>query len=135
MRTLQQISLTCLFLGSALSWAGAQEPTTKKELSTWMKSKLVHSQSILEGMASGDFDQIAASAQTMNNLSKIESFVRGRFPKYRSHLTAFQEANEEIISQANDKNLEGVALGFNQLTLSCIQCHKQLRAQTNAEKK
>jgi cytochrome c556 len=34
---------------------------------------------------------------------------------------------DEIIRQANQDNLEGVTLGFNQLTVSCVQCHKHLR--------
>ena len=97
------------------------------EPSIWMKKKLDYSQNILAGLANADFDKIAENAQAMQGLSKVESFVRGRTPGYRSQLDFFQEANAEIIKQANKDNLEGSALAFTQLTISCVNCHKKLR--------
>ncbi|QDU26209.1 hypothetical protein ETAA8_12840 [Anatilimnocola aggregata] len=96
-------------------------------VSFWMKKKLDFSRHILEGIASGDCDKIAQSAQTMRSLGKIEAFMRGRNPGYRGQLQAFDMSLDEIIRQANKDNIEGVTLGFNQLTVSCVQCHKQMR--------
>ena len=95
--------------------------------SFWMKKKLDLSQRILGGLATADFDTIAASAESMRNLSKVESFVRGQAPGYRTQLQIFDEANAEIIRQAQKDNVDGVALAFTQLTISCVNCHKQLR--------
>ena len=96
--------------------------------SLWMKKKLEHSQNILSGLASGDFDKIAENAEAMQGLSKIEWFIRGRTPGYRTQLEIFLDANAEIIKQAKQDNLEGSTLAFTQLTISCVNCHKQLRA-------
>jgi hypothetical protein len=96
-------------------------------VSFWMKKKLELSKNVLEGIASGDCDQIAQSARTMRGLSKIEAFMRARNPGYRGQLLTFEMSLDEIIRQANQDNLEGVTLGFNQLTVSCVQCHKHLR--------
>jgi hypothetical protein len=48
-------------------------------------------------------------------------------PGYRTQLEVFNDANEQIIRQAQKDNVEGAALAFTQLTISCVNCHKQLR--------
>ena len=93
-----------------------------------MKKKLDYSQNILSGLASGDFDKIVENAEAMQGLSKVEWFIRGRTPGYRTQLEIFLDANGEIIKQAKQDNLEGSTLAFTQLTISCVNCHKQLRA-------
>lgn len=121
-------------LAAAGSFADAQEPKVKdgqeKEHSTsfWMERKLRLSQELLAGITAADFDKIAASAQAMRTLNKVEAFVRSRTPGYRTQLQIFDESLEEIVRQADRDNVEGAALGFTQLTISCVNCHKQLRA-------
>jgi hypothetical protein len=113
------------------SFAAAQEKQPPadgaNEPSIWMKKKLDYSQNILAGLANADFDQVAENAQAMQGLSKLEWFIRGRTPGYRVQLEIFQDANAEIITQAKQDNLEGSALAFTQLTISCVNCHKHLR--------
>jgi len=108
-----------------------QSATTKIDdpvkFNVWMDVKLEHSQQLLAGLAEGDFPAIAKSAQQLKALSKIEGFVRRGFPGYATQLRSFEFAVEEIERQAAKENIEGVALGFQQLTLSCVNCHKQLR--------
>ena len=96
-------------------------------MSFWMTKKLEYSQNILAGLATGDFDKIVANAQSMRNLSKIEGFVRGQTPGYRTQLHLFEESADEIIRQAKKDNVEGATLAFAQLTISCVNCHKHLR--------
>jgi cytochrome c556 len=74
----------------------------------------------------------------MQSLSRFEAFVRGRSPEYRAQMQIFQDANREIVLQAKRKSVEGAALGFTQLTISCVNCHKNLRspqAQDSPERK
>ncbi|QDT00249.1 hypothetical protein [Adhaeretor mobilis] len=97
------------------------------EFNVWMDVKLEQSQQLLAGLAQGDFPAIAKSAQQLQALSKIEGFVRRGFPGYGTQLRSFEFAVEEIERQAKKESIEGVALGFQQLTLSCVNCHKQLR--------
>jgi hypothetical protein len=101
--------------------------TKSQPASFWMKKKLDYSQNILAGIANADFDKIAESAQSMQSLSKVEGFIRGQMPGYRTQLEAFLDANAEIIRQAQKDNVEGAALAFTQLTISCVNCHKRLR--------
>ncbi len=107
----------------------AQEPTKDQPVSFWMERKLHLSQNVLAGITSGDFEKVTTSAQAMRSLNKIEAFLRGRTPGYRTQLQIFEESLDEIIRQAEKDNLEGAALGFTQLTISCVNCHKQLRAE------
>lgn len=119
----------------------AKESKTKEEKaddnnpSIWMKKKLDYSQNILAGVTSEDFDMIADNARAMKGLGKFEAFVRGRNPAYTRQLQIFNEVNDEIIRQADNDNVEGVALAFTQLTINCINCHKALRQQAKADEK
>ena len=114
--------------GTALSEEKEPPAGTAVQPSIWMKKKLDYSQNMLAGLASADFDKITENAQAMQGLSKLEWFVRGQAPGYRTQLEIFLDANAEIIKQAKQDNLEGSTLAFTQLTISCVNCHKHLRA-------
>ena len=93
----------------------------------WMRKKLDYTQEILAGIAIADYDRIAKNASAMRALSRIEGFVRGRTPGYRAQLQIFENATDELLRQAEKENVDGAALAFTQLTISCVNCHKQLR--------
>ena len=99
----------------------------QKGPSVWMTLKLNYSQSILSGLAKADFDVIGGNARSMNALTQIERWVRRSELGYQTQLKIFRFANEELIRLADEENLEGTALAFSQLTLSCVNCHKQIR--------
>lgn len=104
------------------------EEKDKRDPSIFMKKKLEYSEHILAGLTSGDFDKVKENAKDMHALGTIEAFFRIRSPGYRTQFLIFENANDELIAQAGKKNLEGVALAFNQLTNSCVNCHKHLAA-------
>jgi cytochrome c556 len=93
----------------------------------WMKVKLVESQKLFAALAQADFTSIAESGQTLKTVSALEGFVRRKAPGYSIQLKLFEFSVDEILQQAAKENIEGVALGFQQLTLSCVNCHKQIR--------
>jgi hypothetical protein len=106
----------------------AAEPAAKAETTSyWMKKKLEHSQNMLAGIATADFDKIIENGAAMRNLSKVEGFIRGQAPGYREELQIFDKACAEIVRQARRENVEGAALAFTQLTISCVNCHQILR--------
>lgn len=107
--------------------AGDEEPTSK-DINYWMKKKLEHSHSILTGLAMEDFERIRTGAEAMRKLGKVEAFARRKDAEdYRMQLRVFDFANRELVRLAKEENLDGVATAFNQLTLSCLNCHKLLR--------
>lgn len=113
--------------------AGQEKAVAGKEqpVSFWMKKKLDYSQNILAGIATADFDKIVENAEAMRKLSSVEGFIRGQTPGYRTQLHIFEESADEIIRQAKKDNVEGTALAFTQLTVSCVNCHKHLRAEAS----
>ena len=123
-------SIACFVLlatGDAAA-VNAQEPGGKEQpTSYWMQKKLEYSKNILAGITTADFDKVVENAQSMRRLSAIEGFIRGQTPGYRTQLQIFQEAADEIIRQGQKDNVDGAALAFTQLTISCVNCHKQLR--------
>jgi hypothetical protein len=108
-----------------IAWAADEQP-----MSFWMKKKLEHSQSALRAVAMEDFESLRASASAMRRLSDIEGFARRTNAReYRAQLQIFEFANDELIRHAKDENIDGAALAFTQLTLSCVNCHKHLRGE------
>ncbi len=93
----------------------------------WMRKKLDYTQEILAGIAVADYDRIATNASAMRALGRVEAFVRGRTPGYRNQMQIFEDATDELLRQAEKENVDGAALAFTQLTISCVNCHKQLR--------
>jgi hypothetical protein len=122
----QLLSLAILLV-SCFSLAWADEPQEEKPASYWMRKKLEYSEKILGGLAAADFETIGKTARTMNSLTHMEKWVRGTVPEYRTQLQLFQNANEQIIRAADKQNLDGAALAYVQLTLSCVNCHKVVR--------
>lgn len=99
----------------------------KSDPSFWMKEKLVFSERILEGLSTGDLDLINKNATAMKGLNRIEAFVRREPIAYRTQLQVFQFSVEELIRTSQENNLDGAALAFTQMTISCVNCHKHLR--------
>ena len=105
----------------------AVEPEAETKPSFWMEKKLEYSEKILAGLAKADFDAIGKTARTMGALSQMEKWTRSGLPEYRAQLQIFQNANHQLVRMADDENLDGAALAYVQLTLSCVNCHKVIR--------
>lgn len=111
----------------------ATEDSQHKEFSLWMVVKVEESQKVFAALARADFDAISRSTEKLKTVSALEGFVRRSTPGYRTQLRSFEFAVDEIQEQAKRENIEGVTMGFHQLTLSCVNCHKQLRRPAQAE--
>jgi hypothetical protein len=109
------------------SSAQEQKPSEQEKSSVWMKKKLEFSQNILAGLTESDFDKVRANAEAMNVLGYLEKWTRGDRPDYKKQVVFFEFANQELICQAKEKNLDGATLAYNQLTVTCVQCHKIVR--------
>ncbi len=124
-RTLTFLLLLALGMPSFAHAEGTEQGS--QQASFWMKQKLQLSQNILAGLTSGDFEMIKASAESLSVLNHLEGFVRRQNPGYTAQVTIFQFANDELIRAAHKQNLERATLAYTQMTISCVNCHKQLR--------
>ncbi|MDX1926744.1 MAG: hypothetical protein SFV81_09510 [Pirellulaceae bacterium] len=102
--------------------------TEERPMSFWMAQKIEHSKKILEALTKEDFALVEDEANHLRTLGKIEGFVRRKDQAYRRYQQSFDSSLLEIAAQAKEQNVEGAVLAFNQLTTSCIACHKILRA-------
>ncbi|MCI0738691.1 MAG: hypothetical protein L0Y72_06580 [Gemmataceae bacterium] len=96
-------------------------------LNKLMLEKLNSSKMLLEGIALSDFRKIQASAEKLIQVSKTAEWFVFRTPRYELHSNEFRRAAEVIVQKATDKNLDGVALAYFDMTMSCIRCHQYVR--------
>ncbi len=100
----------------------AQEPAAG-----FMKAKLLHSQQVLRGLAIEDFDLIAKNANTMSLLCADQAWMVIQTVEYRERLTEFRRSVDSVTDAAKAKNIEAAALGYVDMTMKCVNCHKYVR--------
>jgi hypothetical protein len=99
-----------------------------KELSDLMKQKLENLQKVLEGVAMSDFDKIGKHADELISISKQAAEWKVlKTPEYEVYSNQFRRTAGDLDQKAKDKNLDGAALAYADLTLTCVKCHKHVR--------
>ncbi len=114
--------------------AQQQIETGQQRLKPFMQQKLDHSKSILEALAVEDFDKLAKSAQALSLLSLESNWNVLTTDEYIQQSAAFRRACSVIQEAAHEKNVDRAALGFMDLTVRCVECHKYLRKNAAAPK-
>jgi cytochrome c556 len=115
-----------LWLG-IVSLAAAQQPV-KLSRAELMKQKLQASEKILEGLALEDYEAILQQSQRISLLTLEESWNVLQTVDYRRESEEFRRAVDAVSAAAKQKNLDGAALAYMQMTLNCVRCHKYLRS-------
>ena len=105
----------------------ASERPDPKTLVAFMRLKLDHTQKIVEGLALEDFDLISKHAKEIGMLSKHETWRVYQTPEYGIYSADFQRITDGLVEAADDENLDGAALAYVEMTLSCVKCHKYTR--------
>lgn len=116
--------LVILAFSTQTDWVHGQQKGT---ISQFMRQKLKLSQNVLEGLSVENFEMIARNARAMNTLSEAAEWKVLPGPEYVGFSTEFQRLNNELIRQANKKNLEAATLAYVGLTINCINCHRHVR--------
>jgi hypothetical protein len=123
--------VTLAFIVPPLSGDGGPPQKTQggdsKKVSELMRKKLEHAQRVLEGIALNDFDMILNHADALMQLTKEIEWRAIKTPRYEVQSNEFRRAVENLQEKATQKNLDGAALGYVELTLSCVKCHKYVR--------
>jgi hypothetical protein len=113
-----------VFLGFG---ARADQPPKTEDVSALMHKKLAHAQRILEGIAVADLDLVGQNAADLLVLSKQVQFKVLKTPQYELHANEFRRALEDVQKGVKQKNLDAATLGYMDLTMSCVRCHKHVR--------
>lgn len=117
---------------SSLAQKRGEEVATDKlpaadKVAEFMAAKLVHSQKVLEALALEDYDAIAKHSQEMSLLSQAATWNVLQTPEYLQQSTEFRRRADALTQAAKNKNLDGAAIAYVELTLKCVQCHKYVR--------
>jgi hypothetical protein len=103
---------------------GQDKPAKKPSL---MEKKLASAQKVLEGLAKNDFEAIRENSGILNDLSKQAAWKMVETPRYETYSEEFQRITLKMMNQGKDKNLDGAALSYVDMTLMCVKCHQHVR--------
>lgn len=115
--------LILVMLVATMGWS--DEPKRGRDFI--MQQKLGSAQKVLEGIAVKDFSMIEKHADELMILSKKAEWLVLKTPEYTRHSDDFRRNVETLGKMAKDKNLDGAALSYVQLTMNCVNCHKYVR--------
>jgi hypothetical protein len=92
-----------------------------------MVDKLRHGKLLLEAIAMSNFAKIRHEAEELIQLSKTAEWMIHKTPRYEMHSNEFRRAADVMIQKAKLKNIDGVALAYVEMVLSCVRCHEHTR--------
>lgn len=96
-------------------------------LTVFMRAKLAASEQVLDGIVNEDFDKISKGTLRLQVISAAEKWKVRDDQNYTDHSADFRRILSRLKADAQKKNLEGAALSYVEMTMSCIKCHKDLR--------
>ncbi len=132
MKKILGLGLVLVFFGGVAVHGLGREDKKENPL---MVKKLKHSQKILEGLALSDFGMIARNAEDLIAISKEAQWKTAiRSSYYEVYSNDFRRIAANLAKKAEEKNLDGAALAYVELTLSCVRCHKHVREVRMARK-
>ena len=101
-----------------------EEPNKVKDdkVKELMRKKLENSQKLLEGVVTNDFDKISKHAEELMVISKSLEWKAIKSARYELHSNQFRRTIEDLQERAKEKNLDGAALNYVDLTLTCVKC-------------
>jgi hypothetical protein len=105
----------------------AQNEPGTKPIKMFMQLKLEPAKQILEGIATEDYDLINRSAQRIRTLTLDENWMTIQTAEYKQQSKDFQRSIAMISEAAKERNIDRATLGYVQMTLNCVQCHRGLR--------
>jgi hypothetical protein len=113
--------------------ARKEQPEEKTPLQKFMRAKLGGSSQILEGLVTEQFDLIQKGTTELGRISSAAKWRVSNDAMYRQFSNEFQRKVSRLEKMAKAKNLDGAALAYIDVSMSCIECHKWVRAVLIAE--
>jgi cytochrome c556 len=137
-KSLSLALLLCVLGAVAIGWSSTSRtiaddqekkaPLKKsKVVQAFMRVKLGHSQAVLDGLVTENFDRIEQNAAAMVLLTKAEQWKVSNDPQFMQYSNEFLRVTTQLAAQAKKKNLDGASLAYVELTMNCIECHRFVR--------
>ena len=114
-------------IATSLWTAAAGLASGQDRLAAFMQAKLSHAEKTLEGLARGDFEEIAKHSQAISLLCEDEMWAVLKTPEYQQRSDEFRRSVNGITDAARKKNLDAATLAYVDATMKCVTCHKYVR--------
>lgn len=123
---------TTLSLAMALALAGltltAVQPTEQGPTQNLMKAKRGYAHRLLDAVVAQDFDAVRDEAFRLKAVAETGDWNVLDTTEYVRESQAFIRATERLLDTAKERNGDAVALAYMDVTLSCIHCHRYVKA-------
>lgn len=105
------------------------KPTPPKTgpLAQFMRQKLEASNMILEGLVVDDLKLINKGSERLTRISNAEQWRITNDPTYGRFSREFRGTLTKLKEKSKKGSLDGAALAWMDVTLSCIECHEWVR--------
>jgi hypothetical protein len=107
-------------------WA-ARSAWSQQGVGKIMRQKLELSQQILEGVTTEDYRKITDATAPLIALTHRADWTTIDRPEYLGFSMEFRRTIEQLADAARRQSPDGVALGYVQMTMACVQCHRFVR--------
>jgi len=111
----------------AFSLVAAETKSRRAANQTFMRTKLVWSDAVLQGLVLEKFDLVSQNAIRMRNMTLSNQWFTMKQPEYMAHTTDFQKSVDALYMAAVDKNLEAATESYMKVTRTCVECHRLVR--------
>ncbi len=101
----------------------AQDPILKG----FMRMKLEASNRILEGLVVDDLTLVVKGSEALLKMSAAEKWRASNDMMYLQRSRDFRQSVETLRNKATKQSIDGAALAWVDVTMSCIQCHEWVR--------
>ncbi|MEQ1826513.1 MAG: hypothetical protein ABL921_11235 [Pirellula sp.] len=127
------VMTTSVLLGVMRLNGNPQQSKKNQVLDSFMRLKLEHSKLILEGLATEDYEMISKGAQALTALSLESAWNVYTTEEYLKKSTDFRRSIQLIKDAAHEENVDRATLGYVNLTVQCIECHRYLRKKVDSD--
>ena len=103
------------------------EKLKKTPLQAFMRLKLAASNQVLEGLVVDDLDLVVQGSDSLLEISAAEKWRASNDMMYLQNSRGFRRSVEVLRDKAKKKSIDGAALAWVDVTMSCIHCHEWVR--------
>ena len=100
--------------------ARAQTPRTR----TVMRTKLVHTQKILEALMTSDYAALERESAALSKITETPEWSELKTAELYAYTKKFLDATHALADAARQRDLDGAAKRYGELTTACYECHK-----------
>ena len=93
----------------------------------FMRTKLLYTQNIFEGLTMGDFEAIETAVAEVQRVTEGGQWIAIDNENYRKLTEEFKTSTRRLMTAAKSKNIDATALRYYEMSTRCIDCHKHIR--------